>query len=71
MKKYYFFLIAALLFLTSCEQEPGMQSMPMSYVPIGVQILAYIGFATVVLLAIGFIVVFGGILEYFRDRDDD
>jgi len=71
MKKYYFFLIAALLFLTSCAQEPGMVSMPMSYIPIGVQILAYIGFATVVLLAIGFIVVFGGILEYFRDRDED
>jgi len=48
-----------------------MQSMPMSYVPIGVQILAYIGFATVALLVIGFIVVFGGILEYFRDDKED
>jgi len=71
MKKYYLFLFFALLLLTSCEQEPGMVSMPMSYVPIGVQILAYIGFATVVLLVIGFIVVFGGIWEYFRDRDED
>jgi len=64
MKKYYLFLAAILVLLTSCGSEPGMQSMPMSYIHIGVQIMTYIGFATVVLLAIGFIMDFGGILEY-------
>jgi len=71
MKKYYLMLLAALLLLTSCGQDPATAPMPMSYMPIGVQILAYIGFATVVLLVIGFFVVFGGILEYLRDRDED
>jgi len=66
MKKCFLFLVTALMLLTSCGPEPGVEPMPMCYVPIGIQILAYIGFATVVLLVVGFVVVFGGLLEWPR-----
>jgi len=70
MKKYYVCLVAALWLLTSCGQEPEVTAtMPMSRVPWGIEILALIGLVTVIVLLIGFILFFGGIIEYFRNEE--
>ena len=50
--KYLLIIMAALL-LTSCEPEPSAAAV--CYVPLGVEILAWIGFIAIVLLALGFI----------------
>lgn len=50
--KYILFIALALL-LTSCEPEPSVAAM--CYVPLGIEILAWIGFIAIVLLALFFI----------------
>jgi len=65
MKKYIFAL-AALLLLTSCA--PDTPPMPLSYVPIGVLILAFIGLVTVIFLAVCFVLLICGLSEWGRDR---
>lgn len=50
--KYLLFIALALL-LTSCEPEPSVAAM--CYVPLGVEILAWIGFIAIVLLVLFFI----------------
>jgi len=50
-------LFAALLFFTSCGPDPDMPAV--WYVPLGIEILAWIGFATVILLVAVFILSFG------------
>jgi len=50
-----------LLTLTSCACE--VPSMPLSHVPTGILILAFIGLVTVVLLLFGIIIVMGGLME--------
>lgn len=49
----YILLITLALLLTSCEPEPTVAAM--CYVPLGVEILAWIGFITIVLLVLFFI----------------
>ena len=49
----YFLIIMAALLLTSCEPEPSVAAM--CYVPLGIEILAWIGFIAIVLLALFFI----------------
>lgn len=67
--KYIFYLLAALLVLTSCGEDPAT-TMPMSYVPTGIMVLAYIGMITCILLVFLLILFFGGIVEYFTEDKD-
>lgn len=66
MKQTFILLLAAWL-LTSCGNDPG--TMPVSQVPIGIEILAFIGLVTVIVLLIGFILFFGGIVEETRSEE--
>jgi len=66
MKKYIFFLLVVLLTLTSCAQDPP--PMPLSYVPIGVLVLAFVGLVTVIFLAVCFVLLICGLSEWGRER---
>jgi len=63
--KSILFLIAVTLLFTSCGPDPDMPAV--WYVPLGIEILAWIGFATVILLLVIFILSFGD----FRSNSDD
>jgi len=58
-------LLATLVLLTSCSPEPDMPAV--WYVPLGIEILAWIGFATVCLLILVFILSF----DDFKTSQDD
>jgi len=66
MKKYVFFLLLVLMSLTSCA--PDTPPMPLSYVPIGVLILAFVGLVTVIFLAVGLVLLLCGLTEWGRER---
>jgi len=66
LKMKYIIALVALLSLTSCA--PDTPPMPLSYVPIGVLILAFVGLVTVIFLAIGFVLLLGGLREWGRER---
>jgi len=72
MKKllYFTLLLATMGLLTSCESE--VVEAPLgTYVPLGVEILAWIGFASVVLVMLVFILSFGGEPPSFPPRGED
>lgn len=64
MKKYLFPL-AALMALTSCDDP--VATMPMSQVPTGILVLAFIGMVTCILLVFLLILFMGGLIEYLTE----